>query len=182
MIYTKDDLKEFLVYEKSIYLGEEYNIFLGIITNSIKYKIWRFVFWLRHCEYHKNNKGIWHKLALLICRRYKNKIGIALNIEIYENCFGKGLHIYHSGVIVNSQVRCGNNVALHGLNVIGNKGAGYSETPIIGNDVELGCGAHVLGRVVIADNCKIGANAVCINDFRENNSIIVGIPAKKVNK
>jgi serine O-acetyltransferase len=48
--------------------------------------------------------------------------------------------------------------------------------PVIGNNVDIGAGAKLLGRITIGDNVLIGANAVVIRDV-PSNSIAVGVPA-----
>ena len=47
------------------------------------------------------------------------------------------------------------------------------------DNVVVGSGAQILGPVVIGKNAKIGANAVITKDVQEN-SVMVGIPAKNV--
>jgi serine O-acetyltransferase len=49
--------------------------------------------------------------------------------------------------------------------------------PTIGNGVDIGCGACLLGDIHIGDDTVIGANAVVISDIPPN-SIAIGIPAK----
>ena len=51
--------------------------------------------------------------------------------------------------------------------------------PVIGNDVEIGCGARILGPVRIGDGAVIGANAVVIADVPAG-AVAVGIPARIV--
>ena len=53
--------------------------------------------------------------------------------------------------------------------------------PIIGNGVRICCGAKVIGDVTIGDNAIVGANAVVIKDV-DNNSVVGGIPAKKISE
>ncbi|MGL4742740.1 MAG: serine O-acetyltransferase, partial [Sarcina sp.] len=48
--------------------------------------------------------------------------------------------------------------------------------PTIGNDVVIGCGAKVLGPIIIQDNVKIGANSVVL-DMMPTKATAVGIPA-----
>lgn len=48
------------------------------------------------------------------------------------------------------------------------------DAPIIGNNVEVGFGAVIIGKV------KIGANSVVTNSFIEPNITIAGVPAKKI--
>ena len=53
--------------------------------------------------------------------------------------------------------------------------------PTLMDNVVVGSGAQILGPVVIGKNAKIGANAVVTKDVQEN-SVMVGIPAKNVGK
>ncbi len=48
--------------------------------------------------------------------------------------------------------------------------------PTIGNRVDIGCGACLLGNIRIGDDTVIGANAVVITDIPPN-SVAVGVPA-----
>ena len=48
--------------------------------------------------------------------------------------------------------------------------------PVIGNNVDIGAGAKLIGRITIGDNVMIGANVVVRSDVPAN-SIAVGIPA-----
>lgn len=53
--------------------------------------------------------------------------------------------------------------------------------PTIGNNVMIGCGAKILGNINIGNDVKIGANAVVLKNVEEN-STVVGIPAKAIKK
>lgn len=53
-------------------------------------------------------------------------------------------------------------------------------SPHIGNNVWIGPGAKLFGKINIADNCQIGANAVVNKTFDIPGSVIVGCPAKVV--
>jgi serine O-acetyltransferase len=49
--------------------------------------------------------------------------------------------------------------------------------PIFGNNVDVGAGAKVLGRIRIGNNVLIGANAVVVTDVPDG-CIAVGVPAR----
>ena len=53
------------------------------------------------------------------------------------------------------------------------------DAPTIGNNVEIGFGAVIIGKI-IADGIKIGANSVVTKSFLEPNITIAGVPAKKI--
>lgn len=92
--------------------------------------------------------------------------------------FGPGLHIGHTGLIViNHGVKAGKNLTIaHGV-TIGTKGLGEIGVPLLGDNIFIGSGAKILGRIGIANNVRIGANAVVISDIPEG-ATAVGVPAK----
>lgn len=144
----------------------------------------KYLYYLRKQEYFINTydgnriKGF----LSFYYERKKNKLGTRLGVEIGPNCFESGLNIYHIGsVIVNPGVKAGKNCSLHGANCIGNNGL-TEACPVLGNNVDIGYGAVVIGDIKIADNIKIGANAVVNRSFLEPGCTIVGVPAKVVKK
>jgi len=60
---------------------------------------------------------------------------------------------------------------------IGLKRTREAGAPIIGNRVDIGAGAKILGAIRIGDDVAIGANAVVLQDIPAN-SLAVGVPAK----
>jgi serine O-acetyltransferase len=60
---------------------------------------------------------------------------------------------------------------------VGLKNTGIRGSPNIGNRVDIGAGAKLLGSIHIGDDVIIGANAVVIRDVPPN-SIAIGVPAK----
>jgi len=56
------------------------------------------------------------------------------------------------------------------------KRTGIAGAPMIGNRVDIGAGAKLLGAIRIGDDVVIGANAVVLQDVPAN-SLAVGVPA-----
>ena len=80
--------------------------------------------------------------------------------------------------MIGSNVKIGKNVTLHQNITLGAAGRGERRgEPIIGNNVFIGAGAVVLGKVIIEDNVAIGANAVVTDDI-PNNAVVVSQKAK----
>lgn len=91
--------------------------------------------------------------------------------------FGPGFVLIHSlGVVINGSVRGGRNVRLEHQVTIG---AEKRQSPVLGDDVFVGAGAKILGRVRIGDGAKVGANAVVLRDVPPG-ATAVGIPARIV--
>lgn len=119
-------------------------------------------------------------VSRFIYRFSKNILGTKLGIYIPAGVFDEGLHIWHYGnIIVNAESKVGKNCMLHGDNCIGNNGK-TEGCPIIGDNVDIGTGAKILGNIQIANGFKIGAGAVVVKSCLTENATIVGIPAKEI--
>lgn len=105
-----------------------------------------------------------------------------LGIELPWNInIGPALQLQHGiALVVNSTTIIGKNCILRHSTTIGNKvlsDGSVSESPTIGNDVEIGCNVVILGPVTIGDRAVIGSGAVVVKDV-PNNAVVVGNPAK----
>ncbi|MBU0477481.1 serine acetyltransferase [bacterium] len=95
--------------------------------------------------------------------------------------FKKGFVVMHGiGVVINSNVKGGENIVLESGVVIGAARSGMPiEVPLLGSNIFIGSGAKILGGIKIGNNVKIGANAVVVKDVPDNVTV-VGIPARIV--
>jgi len=92
---------------------------------------------------------------------------------------GPGLRIWHfGGIFVHSDVVIGSNCTLRQGVTIGNRHAD-GPVPIIGDNVEFGAYAQVLGGIHVGDNCQIGAMSVVLCDVPAG-ATAVGAPARIV--
>src|ERR1700729_501245 len=91
---------------------------------------------------------------------------------------GRRLLIEHAfDVVVSGDAVLGDDVVLRNGVTIGLRHRGHRGSPTIGNRVDIGAGAKLLGPISIGDDVAIGANAVVLCDVPPN-SIAVGIPAR----
>ena len=110
-------------------------------------------------------------------------------IEIHPNAkIGKNLFIDHGmGVVIGETSEIGDNVTIYHMGTLGGISPSINSDdqrntkrhPTLMDNVVVGSGAQILGPVVVGKNAKIGANAVVTKDVEEN-SVMVGIPAKNV--
>lgn len=183
MIEKKEDLIDYMNIDNAYFVNKDkWSKFIMNITKDPESQIYKYTKYLRKQEYYSNTckKNKLKVLLHLYYQRRKNIYGNRLGILIEENSFKKGLTIYHHGtIIVNPNARIGENCKLHGNNCIGNDGKSQG-VPEIGDNVDIGFGASIIGDVKIASNIKIGAGAVVTKSFLEENITLVGIPARKL--
>ena len=121
------------------------------------------------------------KLMAFWYRGRKNRLGSRLGFIISAGCFDEGLTIWHYGsIIVNPKARIGKNCQIHGNCCIGNLRTDSQDSPVIGDNVNIGQGAQILGGIRIANDVKIGAGAVVIKDVLTPGVTIVGVPGKVI--
>ncbi len=125
--------------------------------------------------------GVYNKILFKYFIIKRNKLGIKLGFSIPLNVFDSGLSIAHIGpIIVNGGAKIGKNCRIHvGVN-IGTKAGFEHDAPILGDNIYIGPGAKLFGKIHIADNIAIGANAVVNKSFAETGISIAGVPAKKI--
>lgn len=105
-------------------------------------------------------------------------VQIVTGIELpCEAEIGRNFVIDHfGGIVVSGYARFGDDCRIRNGVVVGLARADDPCAPVIGNNVDIGAGAKVLGRIRIGNNVRIGANAVVTRDVPDD-SIAVGVPA-----
>jgi len=103
--------------------------------------------------------------------------GIDLPCEV---TIGRRFRIDHFGdIIISGDTVMGDDVLIRNGVTIGLRKREEPGAPVLGNRVDIGAGAKILGKITIGDDVIIGANAVVIRDVPAR-SIAVGIPARVI--
>ena len=182
----KKELESIIQEEKDIYIT---NCFFQKYTHSKLYMIWKLLSSFRKSQYYKealnDTRGINRFIVKIKIRhfsRLKNIYSEKCGIEIANDCkIGRRLLLWHGGVVINANL--GDDCAIHGNNILGNKGLSKeNEIPTLGDNVDVGVGAILIGKINIADDCKIGANAVVTKSFDIPGSVIIGVPGRLLEK
>lgn len=119
--------------------------------------------------------GVMHRILSKLCE-------VFFGVYIGESAkIGRRLNIEHFGcIIVHGRVVIGDDCVIRQGVTIGNqKLSDPLGAPEIGNNVNIGAGAKILGRIKIGNNVDIGANAVIVKDIPDN-AVVVGIPGKVI--
>lgn len=181
MIDTYRKLSDVLKYERTRYFHDDKDYIRCKVLKNSSYQLFQWQKMLRCSEYHMTKKrNIIHYLLWIICSRKKNRMGLKLGVDIPENVFSEGLRIYHPGAIcVNSHARVGKDCIIVGNVCIGNKN-GMSIAPVIGDCCMLGYGCTVIGDITLGNNISVAAGAVVTKTYREDGTVLVGIPAHQM--
>ncbi len=126
----------------------------------------------------------WHNLARFLSQTARFLTGV----EIHPGAtIGQGFFIDHGmGVVIGETAEIGDNVTMYhnvtlgGTNLFDEKSKKTGKRhPTIGNNVVIGSGAQILGPIKIADNAKIGSNAIVVKDVLKGETVI-GVAAHKI--
>lgn len=123
---------------------------------------------------HKSRNSIYKKIL-----HYYLRSVYACDI-MPESEIGVGAHFAHRGlgVVINQGCIIGNNVKIGAHVVVGGRN-GNPVVPKIGNNVEIGTGAILLGDIVVGDNVVIGAGTVLLTSIPDN-AVVVGNPGRVI--
>ncbi|MEP0841578.1 MAG: serine acetyltransferase [Phycisphaerae bacterium] len=141
----------------------------------------KFGIWLRVTSFLARRSRLWLPLYLparLMLRRYTIRFGIHVP---FSTAIGPGLCIPHpGGIFVSARARIGRNCNLsHGVTIgVSNRGQRQG-CPTIGDNVYLGPGAKIFGKVTVGNGSAVGANCVVTRDVPEN-GVVVGVPGRVI--
>lgn len=118
------------------------------------------------------------KLFSLIYKVLFKFVQIITGIELpCEVVVGRNFVIDHfGGIVISGYARFGDDCRIRNGVVVGLKNVSEPIAPIIGNNVDIGAGAKVLGNIRIGNNVVIGCNAVVLIDVPDD-ALAVGVPA-----
>ncbi len=95
-----------------------------------------------------------------------------------ETKVGRRFRIDHfGGIVISGDAVFGDDCIVRNGVTVGLKNTGHRGSPVLGNRVDIGAGAKILGSIHIGDDVSIGANAVVLVDV-PSNSVAVGVPAR----
>jgi serine O-acetyltransferase len=118
------------------------------------------------------------KLCSFVYRILYKLVQIVTGIELpCEVELGRNFVIDHfGGIVISGFARFGNDCRIRTGVVVGLARTEDPCAPVIGDNVDIGTGAKLLGRIRIGNNVVIGANAVVTRDVPDN-CVASGVPA-----
>lgn len=125
---------------------------------------------------------LWKRGWNLLARSISQFARFLTGIEIHPGAtIGRRFFIDHGmGVVIGETATIGDDVTMyHGVTLGGTSFAKGVRHPQVGDNVIIGAGAQLLGPVKVADDARIGSNAVVVSDVPKG-ATMVGVPAHAV--
>ena len=129
---------------------------------------------------HRAAHRLWHTGHKFAARARAQAARAATGTETHPAAkIGRRFFIDHGmGVVIGETAEVGDDVLMfHGVTLGGVSMNPGKRHPTIGDNVQIGAGAKVLGPVTVEDNAKIGANAVLVKNLPADH-VGVGVPAR----
>lgn len=113
---------------------------------------------------------------------YRLTVEWVLGVELrYKTKIGPGLRLFHAqALVVHEGVVIGVNCILRQCTTIGNKtlaDGSQSACPVLGDNVDVGSNAVIIGPITIGNGAVIGAGAVVVQDVPPR-AVVAGNPAR----
>lgn len=164
-----------------------YNIARTMEIDPAAHSKWE-VFWLyphiKAIGLYRIAHWFYYHHRFFIARLISNIAKSWTGIEIHPGAvIGRGLVIDHGmGVVIGETTIIGDDCQLyHGVTLGGTGHDAIKRHPTLEDGVLVGAGAKCLGNITLRKGCRIGANAVVVQDI-DANTTAVGIPARMIKK
>lgn len=145
----------------------------GLVIGYNHEKFWK----MRDKVINAKTKNIWVLFLLFRVKKIEAKQNCTLGTRIGSGAKFEDIPIlpHHlNGIVISPNVSIGKNARIFHQVTIGQQDG---KAPNIGDNVNIGAGAKIIGNVTIGNDVRIGANAVVISDLPDN-CFVAGVPAK----
>jgi serine O-acetyltransferase len=156
---------------------ERYGVARPLLNEQSAWAVWTYRFG-RRIDRRAPGLGqrLWTRCYWLLFRLVETAVGVSLPKAAR---IGPGLRIWHfGGIFLHPDTVIGANCTLRQGVTIGNREAG-GPVPVLGDDVDVGAYAQLLGGIRIGHGCKIGAMSVVLCDVPDG-ATAVGAPARVI--
>lgn len=86
-----------------------------------------------------------------------------------------------NGIIISPYAKIGSNITIFHQVTIADDAKDFHNAPTIGDNVMIGAGAILIGKITIGNNVKIGAGAIVVENIPDN-AVVVGGKARIIIK
>lgn len=143
------------------------------MNGRVKNRYFFYIYRYGHYIHDKSKDNVIYKLLDYLVRLiYRYSINKNNHIPLETN-IGGGLRLPHlMGIVISGDAVIGRNCTIFHEVTIGINEIKSTEAPIIGDNVFIGAGAKIIGKVQVGSNSRIGANAVITKDVPEGATVV----------
>lgn len=144
-------------------------------------EIWKYIRTMRLLDYTLHKRSLFNTIVAAYYKLKIHRQSIRLGFSIsYLADIGPGFSIAHYGtIVIHGNAKIGKNLRIQECTCIGATN-GSNDAPVIGDNVFIGTGAKIIGKIRIANDVAIGANAVVVKSIEEQGTTWGGVPARKL--
>jgi len=146
--------------------------------------VYRLGAWERRMPRHDLRSKAARRLVRITYRSLQRYIRLHYGIELRAQAtVGRRLFMPHSGsIVIHREAVIGDDCTIRQGVTIGAAANRRTEVaPSLGDRVDVGAGAAILGPITIGDNVRIGPNAVVLTDI-SSNSTVFAPPARVIHR
>lgn len=125
---------------------------------------------------------LWHEGREALALFLQNRISMVFDIDIHPAAtIGHSITLDHAtGIVIGETAIIGNRILMLHAVTLGTRGFERGDRhPIIGDDVIIGAGAKILGRITIGNGARIAAGSLVLADVAPDHTV-AGVPARVV--
>lgn len=129
---------------------------------------------------HRIAHWAWRHRGFFLARFISHINRLLTGIEIHPGAkIGRRFFVDHgAGVVIGETTEIGDDVLLYqGVTLGGTSAERKKRHPTLGNNVEVGAGAIVLGAITIGDGARIAAGSVVVKDVPAG-ATVIGVPGR----
>ncbi len=133
-------------------------------------------------QLHRIAHWLWNKQEKAAAFFLQSRSSLVFSVDIHPAAkIGSGILIDHAtGIVIGETAVVGNNVSmLHGVTLGGTGKHGGDRHPKIGDGVQIGAGAKILGNIKVGEGSKVAAESVVLTDVPAHTTV-AGVPARVV--
>ena len=172
------ELEAFLSWKPELSLRDTLKLDMQANVGNPKGKL--IVFLFRLSSYLRRGNQFLYYLCIPYVIWYRLYVEWSLGVEIPPMTrVGPGLSIHHGqGLVINNRAIIGRNCTLrHGVTIGNKNGEDVYGCPVIGDNVKVGTGAIIIGRISLGNGVAVGAGTIVLKDVAEG-GVIVGNPGE----